>query len=206
MDDPKKHPLPLWSWVILLAGLAAAGIVYFYGPALESPRQTNGTALVGGPFELVDQTGAKFTEARLAGKYSIIYFGYTFCPDICPTELQTIAEALDKLSPGELEKIQPIFITVDPARDTVPVMAKYVTLFHPRLIGLTGTENQIKAAEKAYRVYADKAPSQDKDSKDYLMNHTSVTYLMGPDGKFLDHFANGATPDKIAETIKKNLE
>lgn len=206
MAESPKRSLPLWSWTILLVGLAAAGIVYFYGPAPETPRQSSGAALIGGPFDLTDQTGAKFTEARLLGKYSIIYFGYTFCPDVCPTELQTIAEALDKLSPAELEKMQPIFVTVDPTRDTVAVMAKYVALFHPKLIGLTGTEDQIRVAEKAYRVYADKAPSQGKDSKDYLMNHTSVLYLMGPDGKFLDHFANGSTPDKIAETIKKNLE
>ena len=140
---------------------------------------------IGGPFELVDQQGAPVTDKTFSGRYMLIYFGYGFCPDVCPTELANMAAALDALG-SKSENIQPLFITVDPERDTPEFLADYVVNFHPRLIGLTGTPEQVKTAAKAYKVYYAKAGKPGE--ADYLMDHTSFVYLMGPDGRFLSLF------------------
>lgn len=157
---------------------------------------------VGGPFELVDHEGRRVTEADYRGRHMLIYFGYTYCPDICPTELQVISEAVDLLGP-DAPKVQPIFITVDPARDTVDALAQYRTHFHPSLAALTGTEAQIDQAAKAYRVYYAKAKAD--ESNDYLMDHSSFIYLMGPDGTYLTHFAVGTPPEAISERIRETF-
>ena len=158
---------------------------------------------IGGPFTLVDQTGAKVTEQNYKGLYRLIYFGYTFCPDACPTELQTMAQAIDALGPDG-DKIQPIFITIDPERDTVKQLANYVPLFHKRLVGLTGTLDQIAAVEKSYRVYAAKA--EDKSVNGYGMNHSSFVYLMDPGGKFITVFPGDMDSDKLAAEIRKKMK
>lgn len=159
-------------------------------------------ASIGGPFELVDQSGRTVTEADYAGKFLLVYFGYTFCPDVCPTELLVISQALDELG-DDAEDIQPIFITVDPERDTVDLMAQYVPSFHPRLVGLTGTVEQVNAAAKAYRVYFRKGAVDEEG--EYLMDHTSITYFMSPDGEYVAHFSYGQGPEKMAEIIRKNM-
>jgi protein SCO1/2 len=143
-----------------------------------------GTAsLVGGPFTLENGNGQQVTDRDFRGKYMLVYFGYTFCPDVCPTTLSEVADAMDKLGP-KADRVQPIFITVDPKRDTPEVVKQYVAAFSPRLIGLTGTPEQIATVAKEYRVYyADH--QTEPGSKDYSVDHSSVLYLMGPDGKFI---------------------
>ena len=160
---------------------------------------TEGSTLVGGPFQLTDHTGRQVTEADYADAYKIVYFGYTFCPDVCPSGLTVISEALDQLGPVA-DKVKPLFITIDPERDTVAVMADYHAHFHPRFSNLTGTPEQIAAVAKAYRIYYQKAVGE--DASDYLMDHSALAYLMAPGGGYLAHFNHEATPEQIAEAIR----
>ena len=131
----------------------------------------------------------------------LVYFGYTFCPDVCPLGLTNIAEAIDRLPAEDREQVVPIFITVDPARDTVEVMRDYVGAFSDRLIGLTGSEGAVQDAVRAYRVYASKADSE-TEGGDYLVDHSTFTYLMGRDGKYLAHFGHSTTPAEMSERIE----
>ncbi|HTI83176.1 MAG TPA: SCO family protein, partial [Acetobacteraceae bacterium] len=140
-------------------------------------------SLVGGPFTLEDGTGKQVTDSDFRGKYMLVYFGYTFCPDVCPTTLNEVAEALDHLG-AKANNLQPIFITVDPKRDTPAVVKQYTAAFSPRLIGLTGTPEQIANVAKAYRVYYAEHRTG-TGPNDYSMDHSSILYLMGPDGKFI---------------------
>ncbi|EWY41423.1 electron transporter SenC [Skermanella stibiiresistens SB22] len=190
----------------LVGLLIAAGIVWWQVSSLpggSAGGTQTGTALIGGPFSLTDSTGKPVTQADYQGRYTLIYFGFTFCPDVCPTELQVMATALDRLG-AKADQVQPLFVTVDPERDTVTQMAEYVAQFHPRLIGLTGTPDQIAQAARAYRVYYAKAPGKDGDGY-YTMDHSSFVYLMGPDGRFLEAFAHGTTPERMAETIGSHM-
>ena len=157
---------------------------------------------IGGPFTLVDQAGRTVTDATWRGRWMLVYFGYTFCPDVCPTELQTIAAVLDALGKQAAE-VAPIFITVDPERDTPGHLAEYVKLFDDRLIGLTGRPDQIAAVAREYRVYYAKVTP--KDSSAYLMDHSSFLYLMGPDGKFLAVFGPGSSVRDITDAIRSRL-
>ncbi|MCB1433238.1 MAG: SCO family protein [Alphaproteobacteria bacterium] len=193
---PSRHIL-LFSIVILLlsAGLAAYSLFGIRGTAIQTGT---GEALVGGPFTLVDQTGKSITDKDFRGKYMLIFFGYTYCPDVCPTELQVMMAAIDTLGPRAAE-VQPIFITIDPDRDTPEVMQSYVENFGPSLVGLTGTAEQIAQVAKAYRVYY--AKSGNTKTQDYLMDHSSIIYLMGPDGLFVKHFTYTTDAAALAEGI-----
>jgi protein SCO1/2 len=185
-----------------LVGLAiAAGIAWWQVRHATQQVETTAAA-VGGPFRLTDHTGKAVSDADYRGKHLLIYFGYTFCPDVCPTELSTMAAALDALGPTA-ERIQPLFISIDPERDTVAHLAEYVPLFHPRLTGLTGTPEQIRTVTRDFRVYAAKAPGSGGEG--YLMDHSSFVYLMGPDGKFVAVFPGGTGPEKMAADIKKRI-
>lgn len=185
-----------------LVGLViAAGIAWWQVQHATRQVETSAAA-VGGPFRLTDHTGKAVTDADYRGKHLLIYFGYTFCPDVCPTELSTMAAAMDKLGPVA-ERVQPLFISVDPERDTVAHMSGYVPLFHPKLVGLTGTPEQVAEVARAYRVYAKKA--QGSTGEAYLMDHSSFVYLMGPDGKFVAVFPGGTGAEKMAEDIKKRI-
>ena len=157
---------------------------------------------IGGPFTLEQSDGSPVTEKTYRDKWQLVYFGYTLCPDACPTALNEIAGALAQLGPLAA-KVQPIFITVDPARDTTKVMGEYVKAFDPRIVGLTGTPEQIAAAARAYRVYYAKV--EEKDAPDgYLMDHSSVIYVMRPgDGRFVATFTHENTADEMAERLKK---
>ena len=171
------------------------------GPAaVVGPVTTRGVALVGGPFTLTDQQGKVRSDREFRGKYLLVFFGYTNCPDICPTSLQGMSEALDALGP-DAAKVQPIFITVDPKRDRPALLKDYAASFHPRLIALTGSVGAVAKVAKAYRVYY--AKSGDKSGDSYLMNHSTFIYLMGPDGKFLANFTHNTEPKKIAARIRK---
>ncbi len=158
---------------------------------------------VGGPFELTDQTGRARTERDFRGKLMLVYFGFTYCPDICPTDLQAIGLALDKLG-KDGESVQPLFITVDPARDTAEHLAQYVPMFHPRLIGLTGSAEAIRKAADAYKVCYAKIPLG-KAADDYTVDHTAFIYLMDRDGEYLGFFPPGTSADRMVEIIRPRL-
>ena len=179
----------------LVAALLVAGLLWGLGGPV-SDNGDGGQTGIGGPFTLTDHTGKQVTDSDFRGRYMLVYFGYTFCPEICPTELQDVSEALELLG-KDADKIAPIFISVDPDRDTVEQMAGYVPLFHKKLIGLTGTKEQIAAVAKAYRVYY----ARQGDGAEYEMDHSSIIYFMDPDGQYAAHFAYGVEPEKIAQKI-----
>jgi len=192
----------------LAIGFAAAAII---AVALLAGRHYLGTGTttqaapaIGGPFTLVDQRGRTVADTDLHGRFLLIYFGYTFCPDVCPTSLVRNTEALEMLG-SDAEAIVPVFITVDPERDTPEVMNDYADFFHPRMIALTGSEEQVAAAAKAYRVYFSKVQEPGADADDYLVDHTSITYLMGRDGRFVTHFRHDMGPEAMAEKLRELL-
>lgn len=197
---PRRPILVLAALILLIA--AGIGTYAWMSRALHGP-QGSGIALVGGPFSLVDQDGRKVTEKDFLGKYMLVFFGYTFCPDVCPTELQVMSAALDQLG-AEADRIQPVFVTIDPARDTPEVLKAYVANFNPRLMGLTGTPQQIAGIAKAYRVFYAKAGNSTA-STDYLMDHSAIIYLMGPDGRFVKHMAYTTDAAKLAAELKETL-
>ena len=156
---------------------------------------------IGGAFTLIDHNGKTVTDANFRGRYMLVFFGYTFCPDVCPTALQTIAKVMDLLG-AKADKVQPVFISVDPERDTPKVLKSFMENFHPRMVGLTGSPEQVAAAAKVYRVYFAKANDEDE----YLMDHSANIYLMGPDGKFVTYFRHGGfTPDTLAAKVREYL-
>jgi cytochrome oxidase Cu insertion factor (SCO1/SenC/PrrC family) len=193
------------------SALALALVVGLSLPCAAEPQRSAaeimdilmwGREPVGGPFELIDQTGKPRTDKDFSGKLTLIYFGFTYCPDVCPTDLQNIGLALDIL--GEAAgRVQPLFITVDPERDTPEHLKDYVPMFHPRLIGLTGEAAAIRSAADAYKVYYAKVPNERGD--DYTVDHTAFIYLMGVDGKYIGFFRSGTSPDRIAEMLRKQL-
>jgi cytochrome oxidase Cu insertion factor (SCO1/SenC/PrrC family) len=154
---------------------------------------------VGGPFALVDHTGRQRTEADFRGKLLFIYFGFTSCPDVCPTDLQAMGMALDQLGTVG-DAVQPLFVTVDPERDTPQRLDNYVTLFHPRLIGLSGDATSIRQAARAYKVYYAKVPTP--DGSDYTVDHSGYIYLMDHAGQYLGFFPPGTPPDRMADVIR----
>ena len=190
---------------MLLAGLVILGVGAFLALSLhETPRGAAGTLLasaIGGPFRLVDQNGKTVTDGDLKGKWSLVYFGYTHCPDACPTALNDISIALDGLGPKR-DAVRPVFITVDPERDTAEVLKAYVTSFDAPIMALTGTPEEIAQAAKEYRVYYAK---HREAGGDYSMDHSSVIYVMDPEGRFTASFTHENTPEDIAERLKKLL-
>lgn len=158
---------------------------------------------IGGPFNLIDQDGRQRTDAQFRGKFLLLYFGYTYCPDICPTDLMAITSAINILGTAGNE-VQPIFITVDPERDTVKQLADYVSSFHPRLIGLTGAARDIRKVALAYKVYYAKVEAE--HGEPYAIDHTGFIYLVGRDGKYLGFFPPGTTPERMVEIIRQQLD
>ncbi len=162
---------------------------------------------IGGAYSLIDNNGKQVTNLDFNGKYQLVYFGYTYCPDVCPTALSAIAEAMAELADKDPEleaKITPIFITIDPGRDDVATMDEYVDNFHPRMVGLTGSLQKTTAAAKAYRVFF--ALGEPDEDGDYPVDHSSFVYFMGPDGIYRTMFRHGANPLKIAKTIKEIID
>jgi protein SCO1/2 len=193
-------------WLALACALFAAPIA---ANEAAEPSATeliegllSGRAPVGGPFELTDQTGHRRTEADFQGKLVVLYFGYTYCPDVCPTELQSISLALDKLG-AAADTVQPLFITVDPGRDTPARLADFVSSFHPRLIGLTGSLAEIRKTAIAYRTFFAKNGATTADN--YAVDHTGFVYLVGKDGRYLGFLPPGLAPDAIADAIRARL-
>lgn len=184
--------------IVFLAGRLYFGVV----GGSEQEAVITPTPAIGGPFTLVDQDDTTVTDADFRGRYMLVFFGYIYCPDICPTGLSRNSDALDLMG-EEADKVVPIFITIDPERDTVEQMKEFATFFHPRLVALTGTLEQIAAVAKAYRVYYAKAQEEGAEEDEYLMDHSSITYVMGPDGKFLSHFGHDVSPERMAERLGK---
>lgn len=183
----------------------AAALAILPGPREQIARTlpSTGKALVGGPFTLVDHTGKQVTDKDFRGRFMLVYFGFTYCPDVCPSGLQVMSAALDKVG-AKADQITPIFITVDAERDTPAQLAQYVSSFHPRLVGLTGSQEQVTAATKAYRVVAKKVEDP-KSTAGYTFDHTSLIYLMDRDGGYIAHFTHATPVDRIAERLARVL-
>lgn len=158
-----------------------------------------GTSAIGGPFTLVSETGETVTEQDVIDKPALIYFGYTFCPDVCPIDNARNVAAVDILEERG-EDVKPVFITVDPERDTVEVMREFTDAFHPRLLGLTGSDEQIKAASQAYRTFYSKQDSDDPDY--YLVDHSTFTYLALPEHGFVEYFRRDDTAEEMADRVQ----
>jgi cytochrome oxidase Cu insertion factor (SCO1/SenC/PrrC family) len=205
-DQSNRRGLILMAVVIICFG--TLGWFLYKVPTMQStssqPVKTTGTANIGGPFTLVDHFNKTVTDADFRGRYMLIFFGYTYCPDVCPTTLTEISDALELLGKDAAD-IAPIFITVDPERDKPEHMKDYVKHFHPKIIGMSGSVEQVKNVAGVYRVFFQKAREKDADPDDYLMNHSSTTYLMGKDGKFITHFSHGTSAKDIAAKIKSSL-
>jgi len=188
--------------LVLAAVIGAAALVFTY--TNQQSRVADGLGIstavpVGGPFEMTDHTGRRVTDELLKGGYSLIYFGYTFCPDVCPTELQDLSVAIN-LAGEAGEKVTPVFVTIDPKRDGQQEIADYVSAFHPRMIGLRGSEADTTQIAKAYRVYY--RPVNEGDEY-YLMDHSNFIYLMGPDGQNIAIFNGEVDPQVIARGIQE---
>lgn len=191
-------------WLVLGLAVALAGAVGWMRFATPAPPTGNlAGATLGGPFSLINQNGQSVREADFAGRYRLIYFGYGFCPDVCPTDLALLGRGLaafEAAQPGAAAKVAPIFITIDPQRDTPAVLKPFVAAFHPRLVGLTGTQDQIAAVTRAYGVYAKRMETGDPEN--YLMDHSAMVYLFGPDGRpiaFLPH--QGFTAQAVTDLL-----
>lgn len=186
----------LWAAPLAVAG---AGVGASGWLLLRRPARASG---IGGPFTLVDGSGKTVTDASFRGKWMLIYFGYTHCPDACPTALQDMANALDMLDSAQRKSIVIVFITVDGERDTPAVMQEYVSNFAAPIVALSGSAEQIAATAKAYRVYYAKHPTADGG---YEMDHSSVIYVMDPDGNFVANFTHETAPARIAEKMRQLL-
>ena len=184
--------------LVALAGLLLVGILLAGGLVWDRYQGASSTTKIGGPFELVDaQSGKTVTDQSYKGKWLLIYFGYTHCPDACPTALNDLSLALDKLG-DKRRDMAPLFITIDPERDTADVMKDYAASFAPDIVGLTGSTDQIAKAEKEYRVYAAKHPTKDGG---YDMDHSSIIYVMDPSGRFVTNFTHETDPDQMAAKL-----
>nr|XP_033813569.1 protein SCO2 homolog, mitochondrial [Geotrypetes seraphini]XP_033813570.1 protein SCO2 homolog, mitochondrial [Geotrypetes seraphini] len=194
----------------LIAGMVLAGVMYMQWEKnrkhkLQRMQQLKQLAVGQGDFNLVDQTGKPRCKKDFFGHWVLLYFGFTHCPDICPDELEKITEVVHLLDQdSSVPQVLPVFVTVDPERDDVAAVAKYVKDFHPRLLGLTGSPEQVRDAGKAYRVYYSTGPKDDDD--DYIVDHTVIVYLLNPDGLFTDYYTRSKTAPQIAASMKKHMQ
>ncbi len=173
----------------------------YFGPISGKNGDQSG---LGGPFTMTDHLGNPVTERTYQGRHMLVFFGYTFCPDMCPTTLSTISTALDLLG-ADAKKVNPLFVTIDPARDTPEYLRDYLVHFHPSIIGLTGNTEQVRAIAKGYGVYYAKVQENSADPEDYLMDHTTITYLMNEDGEYAAHFSHRTDPQSMVDQIRAIL-
>jgi protein SCO1 len=178
-----------WLWH---AGDMAGGL---------GPVGISGMAQIGGPFSLIDQDGAARTNADFRGRYMLVYFGYSNCPDVCPVSLGVIADAVERLGPLAA-RIAPIFVTIDPDRDTPEILKQYLAVFSPKLIGLTGSGKEIRQVVEEYHVYVSRHAGQNGN---YSFDHSNIIYLMGPDGRFVADYDATLGPDGLAAALRKHL-
>ncbi len=208
-DSPRLRGVRWAAWgLVLITAMAVAGIAgwrtFKPEPPLPTARQL-GQAMIKSQFTLTDHHGHTVTEKDFHGRWQLVFFGFTFCPDVCPTTLSVMAQVLDILG-EDANKVAPMFITVDPERDTAEVMAEYVEAFHPDIVGLTGTPEQIKQAAKSFRVFYGKTERADAPGG-YVMGHSGYMYLMTPDGSYDAVFSeNLHPPEKIAAEIQRRLK
>lgn len=191
-----------------LAALGALALACLAGCSREQPLAAPlEGARIGGPFTLTDQDGRQVSDSDFNGRYRLVYFGYTYCPDVCPLDLQVIGRGLrelEKEQPRKAEEVQPIFISVDPQRDTPAVLKDYVAAFHPRLIGLTGSPAQIADVAKRYGVYYSK--HRDPGSTDYLVDHSRMAMLFGPEGKPIAIISDDKGPAGVAAELNRWIQ
>lgn len=194
----------LWG-IILLAGLGFGGYELWHRtrPVPMTAEKEIGRASIKSDFSLVNHMGKAVTDEDFRGKWLLVFFGYTFCPDVCPTTLNEIAEVMERLG-EKAAKVQPLFITIDPERDKTERMAEYVAAFDPRIVGLTGTPEQIKAAASSFRVYYEKSTGAET-SDGYLMDHSTALYLMNPDGEFEAFFSFNGGVEEIVSGVRQRL-
>lgn len=189
---------------LLLALLVAGTLVLWPRGTADAESPPLAGATIGGPFNLVDQNGQPYGDRNLKGRYALVYFGYSYCPDVCPTDLARMMQGLKLFEASDADraaKVQPVFITIDPARDTPPVVKQFVSAFHPRLIGLTGDQAAVDQALKSYRIYARKTGPE--DTGDYLMDHSANGYLFDTEGQPMVLFAQSDTPQAIAAALDR---
>jgi protein SCO1/2 len=195
---------PRTARILLVLGAFVAGLVLFSAVVFivtgRSPAPIAMPSAVGGPFNLVDQNSKPITDKDMNGHPFLVFFGFTHCPDVCPTTLFDVSEIFRALGPEK--EVRALFITVDPERDTPTVLKDYLSSFDPRIVGVTGNEATIAAVIKAYRVYAKKVPV---DGGGYTMDHTAIVYLMGKDGRFVTPFNMKRHPNEAAEDLKRYL-
>jgi len=209
----RKGPV---SWGTLAATAAVGGVAalaYQYawqrkeaGDASVQKVESFGTPKLGGPFSLVDQDGKPVTDADFRGEYMLVYFGFTYCPDICPSELVKMDRIVSTVDKSVGPVVRPIFISVDPRRDSVSQLKYYARDFHPRMACLTGTPGQVAQAAKAYRVYFNNADQDDEEDMDYLVDHSIVIYLMDKEGKFLDFFTQTMEAEEVVRKVLKHIK
>ena len=191
--------------VLTLAAAGALGAAWVSLVEAPAPKvATSGTAAIGGPFTLVSTNDGNVTDQTYRGKWLLIFFGYTFCPDACPTALNSISVALEKLG-VDAGKLQPLFVTVDPQRDTREVLAEYLKSFDSRIIGLTGPQDQIDRVVKEYRVYVASQKSETQGDDNYLVSHSAYIYLMDPQGKFVNVIQGSEAGEEIAAWLRKQM-
>ncbi len=195
-----------WAPILLATALLIAGAgASFSSDDAPEPPPLPLAKLFGGPFELVDHDGMVRTDRDFHGRYVLLYFGYTYCPDICPASLQEIAAALEQLG-DDGRDVQPVFVTVDPKRDTSMVLKGYVAQFGERFVGLGGSEKQIRGLAKAYRLHRVKVvPEWSEGEDDYLVDHSSLTFLLGPDGNVVTLFPHNTPADTMAMRLRGYL-
>lgn len=207
MGKTTKIVLIVWAVALIAAGAWIAQDSLLKNDPVASVEQrgfftTDAASVIGGPFQLTDQNGRKRDSTEFRGKLMLIYFGFTYCPDVCPTALTVVTTALDQLG-EQADAVVPILITIDPERDTPAVLKDYVAQFSPRYIGLTGSDREIAQVAKAFRVYYAKSPGS--GGAPYLMDHTSLLYLMDQNGRFHTHFTHNNRAEDIATAVRKLL-
>jgi len=184
--------------------LAAIG-VFLAVPMSQKPLEPQTLSGFGGHFTLIDQEGRAVTDADFHGRWVLLYFGYTHCPDVCPTAVNAIAEALDELGPMRKE-LQALFITLDPERDTPVVLKDYTSAFHAGILGLTGTPEQVGTVAGEYRIsYEKHAITENSDYSDYSIDHTSVIFLVDPQGRPVSMFSHEVAPDQLAQRLREDM-
>lgn len=199
MSPPARRALLIL--VVGFAMLAATlGTLWVMRPGPVGRFVEQAGPQIGGDFQLVDHQGRRVTAASYAGRHMLVFFGFTHCPDVCPLALGEVSVALDALGPQAAAKVQPLFVTVDPERDTAPILKDYVAAFDERITGLTGTPEEIAAAARAYRVYFKKVPVD--GALGYTMDHSAFVYLMGPDGRLEAFFTHETKGDAMAKKIR----
>jgi protein SCO1/2 len=201
-DNPepsRRRPIIIVAAILaVIVGLGLGFLIPVGQPSLEVSQ-----SFIGGEFEMVNHLGETVTQETFKGRHMLVYFGYTFCPDVCPTELQSVTVALNDMG-KTADEITPVFVTIDPERDDVAAVRQYIGFFHPRLVGLTGTAAQVQTITAAFGVFYARARDTGETS-DYLMDHSSLIFLMDEDGQYITHIRTGTSPEVMARLLTDAL-